>query len=51
MAEQQGQEKTEQPTERKRQKARDEGQATFSKELSSAALLGAATLTLFFASD
>lgn len=51
MAEQQGQEKTEQPTERKRQKARDEGQATFSKELSSAALLGAATLTLYFASD
>ncbi|MDP7628966.1 MAG: EscU/YscU/HrcU family type III secretion system export apparatus switch protein, partial [SAR324 cluster bacterium] len=50
MAEQQGQEKTEQPTERKRQKARDEGQATFSKELSSAALLGAATLTLYFAS-
>lgn len=50
MAEQQGQEKTEQPTERKRQKARDDGQSTFSKELSSASLLGAATLTLYFAS-
>ena len=50
MAEQQGQEKTEAPTERKRQKAREEGQATFSKELSSAALLGTATLTLYFAS-
>lgn len=46
MAEQDGQEKTEAPTERKREKAREEGQVAFSKELPSAALLGAATLTL-----
>ena len=32
MAEQEGQEKTEAPTERKRQKSRDEGQVAFSRE-------------------
>ena len=31
MAEQEGQEKTEAPTERKRQKSRDEGQVAFSR--------------------
>ena len=46
MAEQQGQEKTEAPTEKKRRESREEGQVAFSKELSSAALLGGIVLTL-----
>ena len=48
MAEQEGQEKTEAPTERKRQKSRDEGQVAFSRELPSAALLAGCTLILLF---
>ena len=50
MAEQEGQEKTEAPTERKRQKSRDEGQVAFSRELPSAALLAGCTLILLFTS-
>ena len=46
MAEQQGQEKTEAPTEKKRRETREEGQVAFSKELSSAALLAGIVLTL-----
>ena len=46
MAEQQGQEKTEAPTEKKRRESRDEGQVAFSRELSSAALLAGIVLTL-----
>ena len=46
MAEQQGQEKTEAPTEKKRRESREEGQVAFSKELSSAALLAGIVLTL-----
>jgi len=46
MAEQQGQEKTEVPTEKKRRESREEGQVAFSKELSSAALLAGIVLTL-----
>ena len=46
MAEQQGQEKTEAPTEKKRRDSREEGQVAYSRELSSAALLGAIVLTL-----
>ena len=45
MAEQDGQEKTEAPTERKREKAREDGQVASSKELPSAALLAVATLS------
>ena len=48
MAEQEAQEKTEAPTERKRQKSRDEGQVAFSKELPAAALLAGCTLILVF---
>ena len=50
MAEQEGQEKTEAPTERKRQTSRDEGQVAFSRELPSAALLAGCTLILLFTS-
>ena len=50
MAEQQGQEKTEAPTERKRRKSRDEGQVAFSRELSSAVILAGCTLILLFTS-
>ncbi len=46
MAEQQGQEKTEAPTEKKRRESREEGQVAFSKELSTAALLAGIVLTL-----
>ena len=46
MAEQEGQEKTEVPTEKKRRESREEGQVAFSKELSSAALLAGIVLTL-----
>ena len=46
MADQQGQEKTEAPTEKKRRESREEGQVAFSKELSSAALLAGIVLTL-----
>jgi len=46
MAEQQGQEKTEAPTEKKRRESREEGQVAFSKELPSAALLAGILLTL-----
>ena len=46
MAEQDGQEKTEVPTEKKRRESREEGQVAFSKELSSAALLAGIVLTL-----
>ena len=46
MAEQEGQEKTEVPTEKKRRESREEGQVAFSKELSSAALLAGIMLTL-----
>ena len=46
MAEQQGKEKTEAPTEKKRRESREEGQVAFSKELSSAALLAGIVLTL-----
>jgi len=46
MAEQQGQEKTEAPTEKKRRESREEGQVAFSKELSSAALLAGIVLIL-----
>ncbi len=46
MAEQQGQEKTEAPTEKKRRESREEGQVAFSKELSSAALLAGIVLSL-----
>ena len=46
MAEQQGQEKTEAPTEKKRRESREEGQVAFSRELSSAALLAGIVLTL-----
>jgi flagellar biosynthetic protein FlhB len=45
LAEQDGQEKTEAPTERKREKAREDGQVASSKELPSAALLAVATLS------
>jgi flagellar biosynthetic protein FlhB len=45
MAEQEGQEKTEVPTEKKRRESREEGQVAFSKELSSAALLAGIVLT------
>jgi len=48
MAEQSGQEKSEAPSERKREKSREDGQVVFSKELSSALLLGAATLVFMF---
>ena len=48
MAEQEGQEKTEAPTERKRQKSRDEGQVAFSRELPAAALLAGCTMILLF---
>ena len=50
MAEQQGQEKTEEPTEKKRRESREEGQVAFSKELSSAALLAGIVLTLMVSS-
>jgi len=50
MAEQQGQEKTEEPTEKKRRESREEGQVAFSKELSSAALLAGIVLTLMASS-
>ena len=50
MAERQGQEKTEAPTERKRKKSRDEGQVAFSRELSSAVILAGCTLILLFTS-
>ncbi len=43
----QDQEKTEAPTERRRQKAREEGQVANSKELTSAFMLGAAALLLY----
>ena len=46
MAEQQGQEKTEAPTEKKRRESREEGQVAFSRELPSAALLAGILLTL-----
>ncbi len=46
MAEQQGQEKTEAPTEKKRRESREEGQVAFSRELSSAALLAGIVLSL-----
>ena len=46
MAEQEGQEKTEVPTEKKRRESREEGQVAFSKELSSAALLAGIVLSL-----
>jgi len=46
MAEQEGQEKTEVPTAKKRRESREEGQVAFSKELSSAALLAGIVLTL-----
>jgi len=46
MAEQEGQEKTEVPTEKKRRESREEGQVAFSKELSSVALLAGIVLTL-----
>ena len=46
MAEQQGQEKTEAPTEKKRRESRDAGQVAFSRELPSAALLAGILLTL-----
>jgi len=46
MAEQEGQEKTEVPTEKKRRESREEGQVAFSKELPSAALLAGIVLTL-----
>jgi len=50
MAEQQGQEKTEAPTEKKRRESREEGQVAYSKELSSAALLAGIVLTLMVSS-
>jgi len=50
MAEQQGQEKTEAPTEKKRRESREEGQVAFSRELSSAALLAGIVLTLIVSS-
>ena len=50
MAEQQGQEKTEAPTEKKRRDSREEGQVAFSKELPSAALLAGMLLTLIASS-
>ena len=50
MAEQQGQEKTEMSTEKKRRESREEGQVAFSKELSSAALLAGIVLTLIASS-
>ena len=46
MAEQQGQEKTEAPTEKKRRESREEGQVAFSRELPSAALLAGILFTL-----
>ena len=46
MAEQQGQEKTEAPTEKKLRESREEGQVAFSRELPSAALLAGILLTL-----
>ena len=46
MADQQGQEKTEAPTEKKRRESREEGQVAFSRELPSAALLAGILLTL-----
>ncbi len=51
MAEQDGQEKTEAPTEKKRNESRDEGQVAFSKELSSTALLAGILLVLFMTSS
>ena len=50
MAEQQGQEKTEAPTEKKRRESREEGQVAFSRELPSAALLAGILLTLIASS-
>ena len=50
MAEQQGQEKTEAPTEKKRRESREEGQVAFSRELPSAALLAGILLTLIVTS-
>tara|TARA_B100000700_G_C15036208_1_gene852955 strand:+ start:634 stop:1698 length:1065 start_codon:yes stop_codon:yes gene_type:complete len=50
MAEQQGQEKTEAPTEKKRRESREEGQVAFSREISSAALLAGIVLTLMVSS-
>ena len=50
MAEQQGQEKTEAPTEKKRRDSREEGQVAFSKELPSASLLAGILLTLIASS-
>ncbi len=50
MAEQQGQEKTEAPTEKKRRDSREEGQVAFSKELPSAALLAGMLITLIASS-
>jgi len=46
MADQQGQEKTEAPTEKKRRESREEGQVAFSRELPSAALFAGILLTL-----
>ena len=46
MADQQGQEKTEAPTEKKLRESREEGQVAFSRELPSAALLAGILLTL-----
>ncbi|MDT8446804.1 MAG: flagellar biosynthesis protein FlhB [bacterium] len=51
MAESGGQEKTEAPTQKKRDDAREEGQVAFSKELSSVALLGSFLLLFWFASS
>jgi len=50
MADQQGQEKTEAPTEKKRRESREEGQVAFSRELPSAALLAGILLTLIASS-
>ena len=50
MAEQQGQEKTEAPTEKKRRDSREEGQVAYSRELSSVALLGGIVLVLIVSS-
>ncbi|GIT72730.1 MAG: hypothetical protein Ct9H300mP28_25440 [Pseudomonadota bacterium] len=46
MAEQQGQEKTEAPTEKKRRESREEGQVAFSRELPSLPFLAGNLLTL-----
>lgn len=48
MAESGGQEKTEAPSQKKRDDAREEGQVAFSKELSSVALLGGFLLLFYF---